>query len=204
MIAGHTNLLSEGGLERFRARLKFAAALGLPIVNTGITAIGFVKEESKEVLAKGIAILRRAVRMAEDFGVLIGLENHPLTGTGLILRNIVKEVNHPKLRINYDTANVIYYDGVRPEDDIKHSIDYLVHVHLKDKSSMEKHKWDFPALGEGIVDFGVILKVLNGSGFSGPLSLEPELDGHPPTAELVDKVLLKSRLHLEAILNTLK
>jgi sugar phosphate isomerase/epimerase len=49
-----------------------------------------------------------------------------------------------------------------------------------------KGDWDFPAIGEGHVDFGRIVEILAAAGFDGPYSVEVEFNGEPwpPLAEV--------------------
>ena len=86
---------------------------------------------------------------------------------------LLAEIGHDWIRINYDPGNVVYYAGVSPEDDIKHALGLLGHVHLKDKRG-GKGVLDFPPLGEGDLDIPSMLGDLRSSGFSGPVSMEIE------------------------------
>ena len=82
-------------------------------------------------------------------------------------------VNSPRVRINYDTANVIFYGNVDPAEDLAACVQDVGYVHLKDKGG-ERTVWDFPALGQGWVDFPRIFEVLRASGNESPLSVEIE------------------------------
>ncbi len=54
----------------------------------------------------------------------------------------------------------------------------MVHCHLKDKRG-EGRVWDFPAIGEGHIDFKAVLGTMEKGGFKGPLSVEIEFHGDP-------------------------
>jgi sugar phosphate isomerase/epimerase len=97
-------------------------------------------------------------------------------GSGESGAQIVRRIGSPWVRLNYDTGNVIFYGGVKPELDIAAAIPYLAHVHLKDKKGGVK-VWDFPPIGMGEVDFPRIFKILAESRFSGPISVEIEVLG---------------------------
>jgi len=60
-----------------------------------------------------------------------------------------------------------------------------VHVHLKDKLG-EGKVWNFPAIGEGDIDFARVLGILDKGGYTGPVSVEIEFVGEPwpPLAEV--------------------
>jgi sugar phosphate isomerase/epimerase len=76
--------------------------------------------------------------------------------------------------LNYDTANVIYYNGdVDPAVDVREVADRVLHVHLKDTDGGEG-EWQFCALGRGRVDFPGVVDALRSVGFRGPYSLEIE------------------------------
>jgi L-ribulose-5-phosphate 3-epimerase len=82
------------------------------------------------------------------------------------------------VKVNYDTANVEHYSGVRAEDDLPTIADRVANVHLKDTRG-GKGVWDFPAIGEGHVDFGRVLEILRGAGYDGPYAVEIEFTGEP-------------------------
>ena len=44
-------------------------------------------------------------------------------------------------------------------DDLKNCADQVAYMHLKDKAGQQK-EWNFPALGEGEIDFSEIFKIL--------------------------------------------
>ena len=46
---------------------------------------------------------------------------------------LIEKINRPNVRINYDTANIEFYDnGTKAEDDLPETVPYLVHAHFKD------------------------------------------------------------------------
>ena len=129
----------------------------------------------KRALADCYAALRRAGDAAGQHGCTLILETHPDLGTnGAVAAQTMAAVNHPHVRVNWDPANVCYYnencDG-RAEFD--RAVPYLGGVHLKDTGG-GFHAWDFPALGAGVVDFPYILGRLVEIGFAGPCTIEIE------------------------------
>ena len=88
---------------------------------------------------------------------------------------LMAEVDHPKVRLNFDTGNIAYYndaaDPVAELDRVKHLVRS---VHLKDNRGGFED-WYFPALGDGgAVDFRRIREILDGVGFLGPYTIEIE------------------------------
>jgi L-ribulose-5-phosphate 3-epimerase len=54
--------------------------------------------------------------------------------------------------------------------------------------------WDFPAIGEGHVDFKAVLDTMERGGFAGPLSVEIEFGGEPwPPLADVTRAMKASR-----------
>ena len=91
---------------------------------------------------------------------------------------LIEKIGRDSIRVNYDTANVEFYSGERAVDDLPKITSYLAHVHLKDTTG-GKGNWNFPALGDGIVDFGRVLEILRDAGYAGPYSVEIEFQGEP-------------------------
>ena len=86
--------------------------------------------------------------------------------TGKIGAEIIKTINHPNIKLNYDTANVVFYGNTRPEEDMKYALPYMGYVHLKESGNGKFGEWNFPALGEGVLDFDKIFDMLKQ--FDGP------------------------------------
>jgi sugar phosphate isomerase/epimerase len=119
--------------------------------------------------------LRAAGVAAKAHGVIIGLETHPDLGTnGAVQIETMRAVNHPNIRVNFDTANITYYnENTSAVDELKKSIDYIATVEFKDHSG-GLETWDFPVLGKGIVDIPAIIAMLREKGYAGPVTLEFE------------------------------
>ena len=83
-------------------------------------------------------------------------------------------MGHPRLGWNLDTANLYYYNqGVDAVEECRRGLDLIRSVHLKDTNGAYQ-TWYFPALGEGIVDFACVFRLLNERGFHGPFTFELE------------------------------
>jgi L-ribulose-5-phosphate 3-epimerase len=170
-ISGHTQLHTKWGARRFRKTLDLAAALGVNVVNTYTGDAG--TEAEREQFFQNVWEL---ADYAASLDITIGIE----TDSNLLPNAseghwIIDKLDRSNIGMNYDTGNVIYYSGVRPEEDIKAAIPYLVHVHLKDKRG-GKGVFDFPQLGAGEIDIASILQTLEAAGYTGPISVEVEFD----------------------------
>lgn len=177
-ISGHVDLTSAIGVEALKRRIDLASELEVTIVNTGTGEAE--TDESKEFFFRNMLDV---AKYAGSRGVTIALETHGgLTGTGPDCLATLARIGSEWVRINYDPANVIYYRGVAPEEDIKVIAPHLAHFHIKDQIGGQGVPM-FPPIGQGIVDFGTIFTHLETIGYDGPLSFEVELDFSKPVTD---------------------
>lgn len=123
-------------------------------------------------------IWQRLRSMGDDaarLGVTVAIETHPdLATNGDIARQTMTAVNHPAVRINFDTANIYYLNqGRTTVAELDKIIDCVASVHVKDTTGGYK-EWDFPTLGTGVVDFPTVFRKLGARGFTGPYTIELE------------------------------
>jgi sugar phosphate isomerase/epimerase len=113
--------------------------------------------------------------VAAGLGVTIVIETHPpLLTNGDLGRQTMEAINHPHVRINFDTANIYFYnENMTAVSELAKVIDYVASVHLKDTPGGYQ-EWNFPVLGTGVVDFPEIFKMLDDRGFAGPFTMELE------------------------------
>jgi sugar phosphate isomerase/epimerase len=176
--------------------MRVAHALDIKVVVAGIE-----QTETGEGEARFRQLVPDIIALAERYDVVVALETHGgLINTGVEGVALLKEIGSERLKLTYDMANVLYYGGVLPADDLglmKSDIGrYIAHVHLKDKANMELRDYDFPPFGTGILHFGPVLELLYAGGYRGVLTLEVELDGRPRSPELVDQALARSYEYL--------
>ena len=119
--------------------------------------------------------LRLAGEVARKSGVTIALETHPDLGTNADVHlQTMKRINHPNIRVNFDSANITYYNKDRDAvSELKKIIEYVATVEVKDHNGRFE-TWNFPALGRGVVDIPGVLKVLEEHGYKGPITMEVE------------------------------
>ena len=159
--------------------IRFAAAIGAPVVNTdeGIRPDWVSMDEAFHVMKY---TLTAVLRTAERYRIFVGIEPHQsISRTTEGLLKIVRLVDSPRLRVNYDTGNV-YLAGGDPYEGLKAVSPLLVHVHAKDitveHADAERGKVTGTpvgcACGDGVIDWERIIAILRGAGFSGVLSVE--------------------------------
>lgn len=184
-LGGHCRLLKDNSIENFNKVLDLAEILGVKYVSTDT---GEIEEEEDE--KRFFKEIREVADYAALKDVCVCIEMHGnWFNTGKKGTEVLKRIDHPNLKINYDTGNVIFFNNTRPEDDIKYALPFLGFMHLKDSSGKYKD-WDFPPIGEGAVDFKKIFTAIKG--YRGPISLEIEFDGKVQPLEKINIGLKKS------------
>lgn len=195
-LSGHSDLTSKEGLEQGKKAVVLTDKFGLDIMNTAIGG-HYSEDEDESAFLENI---RELADFAREHGVKLGIEVHgDITASGHMAREMIKRLDIDNVLVNHDTANCEFYGGVRAEDDVEGMAPYLVHCHLKDKAS-EGKVWNFPAVGEGHVDFEQVLNTLEEEGYEGPYSVEIEFTGEPwPPLEEVDRSMKVSYEHLNKL-----
>ncbi|HOW65930.1 MAG TPA: sugar phosphate isomerase/epimerase family protein [Candidatus Paceibacterota bacterium] len=145
--------------------------------------------------------LRRAGDLAKKHGVTLVLETHPDLGTnGDVQLETMRQVNHPNVRINFDTGNILYYN--RDADVAKELgkiIEYVATVEVKDHNG-EVESWHFPALGRGRVNFPAIFGILRERGYTGPVTMEIEgIKGIQRTRQEIERDIAESVVYLQSL-----
>jgi L-ribulose-5-phosphate 3-epimerase len=166
--------------DQVAAQMPAFAATGARIMFVSVKAEG-------APLATVYGRLREAGAVAAEAGVTIVLETHPdlVTNADVGLATM-QGVNHPNIRINYDSANIYFYNhGVDSAAELRRLAAFVGAVHLKDTDGGYR-SWNFPALGRGVVPFKDIFAVLDAAEFQGPYTLEIEgIEGETRTQRMV-------------------
>ncbi len=122
--------------------------------------------------------LRRAGDAATRHGLTLLLETHPdlVTNADVGLATMAG-VDQPSVRLNFDTANIHFYNDDRdPVAELRRLMPFVAGVHLKDTPGGRGVRL-FPPLGRGIVNIPAVFDVLEAAGFPGPCTIE--LEGPP-------------------------
>src|SRR5580765_6891444 len=195
-LSGHSDLTTAEGLEHGLRAVRWAAAYGLPIMNTAVGGHESADENESAFLGN----VGELADAADEAGVVVALEIHgDIMASSDVTLPLIEKIGRDSIRVNYDTANVEYYSGDRAENDLPKITGELAHVHLKDTTG-GKGNWNFPAAGDGHVDFGRVLSILRDAGYSGPYSVEIEFTGEPwPSLDDVNAAMRRSYEHLSAL-----
>ena len=178
-MCGHTNIQTKEGQDTFKKNLHLAKQLGVEYVtlSTGET------HGDKSVIGDDtelVGIIRELATVAGELDLVMAIETHGNNyATGKSIIELMKKVNMPNVRLNYDTGNVVFYGAIMPYEDLEASTDYITGIHLKDKAG-EQSEWNFPAVGRGDIDFSRILGTLKRKGCTAALSIEIEFTPEGP------------------------
>jgi len=159
----------EETVQPYLERLEKVSAIG--------TAKVFSSVKGSDEVERGVmmARFRGIAERAAEMGVTICTETHPPFGHNAAeMLETMQDVDHPNVRINFDTANVYYYnEDCTAVSELQQVVDYVASVHLKDTDGGTKSA-NFPVVGQGVVDFPEVFRILGEKGFTGPYTFELE------------------------------
>lgn len=198
-ISGHAQLHTEVGVGRLNRVLEACGELGAQVLNT-FTGDAEREEERASFVDNARALADRA----EALGVRLCIENDStLMPTARVGLELLDEIGRDWIQINYDPANVVYFAGAAPEEDVDFALRRLGHVHLKDKRG-GKGVADFPPLGQGELDVAGFLRRLGEIDYAGPVSMEIEFRNWEwPSWEECVEATRRGREHWDALMDGL-
>jgi inosose dehydratase len=170
------------------------------VVQVPICVTGAGRPENDAERKTVVGHLRRLGDTAAGVSVVLALETHkgPTENADAMLA-LMSEVDHPHVRLNFDTGNIGYYNaGVDPCDELEKVKHLVRNVHVKDNRG-KPEDWYFPAVGDGgAVDFTRVRTILDSVGFRGPYTIEIEgILGEPePGLEGRQDRIARSAAHL--------
>jgi L-ribulose-5-phosphate 3-epimerase len=195
-LSGHSDLTTRDGLEHGVKAVRWAGRYGLPVVNTAVGG----HQSADENEAAFLANINELADAAEAAGVVVALEIHgDIMASSDVTLPLLEKIGRDSVKVNYDTANVEFYSGDTAIEDLPKITGELAHVHLKDTTG-GKGNWNFPAIGDGTVDFGRVISILRDAGYSGPYSVEIEFQGEPwPSLDDVNAAMRRSYDRLSSL-----
>lgn len=141
-MSGHTNLMDTARIPDFVKNIRLAHFFGARYI---VSSVGEAHLKDNAVASNAVVAehIRGFLPYLEKYDMILVLEVHGDHGTGAILKEIVNLVGSDRVRINYDTANAIFYGDVDVVQDLGACMDRVGYIHLKDKAGGRK-EWDFP------------------------------------------------------------
>ena len=168
VLRGDTDLAKPSCVEELAVKLETCEKMGVHYIFLSAKRHGVDKEIIYDRL-------RKVGDIAGKHDVTVALETHPDLGTnGDVQLETMRQVNHPNIRVNFDTGNITFYNrNTDAVTELKKIIDYVATVELKDHNG-EYKTWVFPPVGQGVVNMPEIVRLLKEHGYSGPITLEFE------------------------------
>lgn len=168
----------EWRAERVEALKRAAQVAGAIGVQSITTHCGFIPEFPGDPLYEGtVEALKAVCNTCRDEGVEFWFE----TGqeTPITLLRTIQDVGTGNMGINLDPANLLMYGKANPVDALDIFGQYVRGTHCKDGEyptdgrSLGKEK----PMGEGRVNFPVLIPKLKALGYQGHLTIEREISG---------------------------
>lgn len=119
--------------------------------------------------------LAKAAALASRNQAVLVLENEHTCniGTGKELGRILRDVNSPQLRGNWDPGNAAMLNEVPYPDGYRHVRELFEHMHVKDvRKDPRTGKLEWAPVGGGLINYRGHLKALHQDRYAGTLSLE--------------------------------
>lgn len=151
----------------------------------GVTEENFADLPRTVVPNQIVDWLAEAGERAESDGLLLMIEPEPIcwADTARVTADLIERSGAASLRINYDPGNVAWLTGYDPIGEFETASRWIANVHVKDLVPPERGAGRpvFVPAGEGIIDYRAHFAALRTAGYSGPVSLEPHMDGSRET-----------------------
>ncbi|MHB9025094.1 MAG: sugar phosphate isomerase/epimerase family protein [Armatimonadota bacterium] len=172
----------ETRVEQLQRGAEIAGWLG---VEDMATHVGFLPVNPKDPDYLGaVDGLKRVAEFAGERGVYFNFE----TGqeTPMVLLRTIQDIGLPNLGINLDPANLLMYGNGNPVDALNVFGAYVRGVHAKDGEypTDGRHLGHEKPLGEGRVNFPVLVPKLKSLGYAGTLTIEREISGSQQIADI--------------------
>ena len=200
-MSGHTNLMDTARIPDFVNNIRLAHFFGCDYI---VSSIGEAHLEDKAIASNEQVAehIRGFLPYLAQYNMTLVLETHGDHGTGKILADIVALVNSPRVLVNYDTANAIFWglldtDGV--VEDFRNSLPDIGYVHIKDKLGATKD-WNFPALGKGYIPFPKLFGMMDDADNMSPYSIEIEFTAEgPKDLDEINRAVTDSAEYLKSL-----
>lgn len=203
-LAGDPQAIREWGIQQMKYAAKAARNMGAYVVTffmgSPIWKMWYsFPQTSEEQVEQGYQRIKELwspiMDVFDECGVKLALEVHPteIAFDYWSTKKLLETFEYrPTLGINFDPSHLIW-QGVDPAMFLYDFADRVYHVHIKDAKlnlngrngilgshitfGDQRRGWNFVSPGHGDVDFDNIIRVLNQTGYTGPLSIEWEDSG---------------------------
>ncbi len=180
-------------IARIKQVSDFAKKAGIPGVQTHC---GFIPENPNEPLyTETVNAIRTVAQYCKNNGQTFRCETGQETPITLV--RAIKDVGLDNVGVNFDAANLVLYGKANPADAVELLGPYIMGVHAKDGlyPTDPKQLGREVAIGQGKVNFPVIIAHLKRIGYQNPLTIEREIEGAEQT-----KDILAAKAYLEKLI----
>ena len=171
----------------------FAKKAGIPGVQTHC---GFLPENpNKPLYTEGVNAIRTVAQYCKANGQTFRCETGQETPITLV--RAIKDVGLDNVGVNFDLANLILYGKANPVDAVELLGPYIMGIHAKDglfPTDTKQLGREVP-IGQGKVNFPVVIELLKKVGYRNPLTIEREISGAKQAEDI-----LASKAFLEKLI----
>jgi 3-oxoisoapionate decarboxylase len=205
---GHPDGLEAGRNEQawreMNALIPKAACIGAGIMRIVASSLMFRFEPHAPQIEAVARMLKESVKIAQDHGVVLALENH-IDYTSAEILEILHRVDSPALKVNFDTGNTLRM----MEDPVaaaRRLAPYTVATHTKDVDAcrhVRPEEWYFFSsvpVGTGLIDIPGVVRALADAGYQGVLAVESD---HHKDHQDEDQLVAQSITYLRTLLDNL-
>ncbi len=178
-----------------------AQFMGADIMRIVASSLMFRNEPHEPQIKAVVKMLETSVKIAEDCGVVLAIENH-IDYTSEEIYQILERVGSDSLKVNFDTGNTLRM----MEDPVaaaRRLGPYTVATHTKDMDAcrhVRPEEWYFFSsvpVGTGLIDMPGVVKALKASGYTGVLAVESD---HHKDNQDEDQLVADSIAYLKNLL----
>lgn len=180
-------------IQRRKDVSDFAKKAGIPAL---MGHCGFIPEDPNDPLyQEAIQAIRECAAYCRNNGQRFNCETGQETPITLV--RAIRDVGLDNVGVNFDVANLILYGKANPADAVDILGPYVQGVHAKDGlyPTDPKSLGKEVAIGQGKVDFPVIVEKLKKLGYTKPVTIEREIRGDKQTADI-----LAAKAYLEKLI----
>jgi sugar phosphate isomerase/epimerase len=203
---GHPDGLERGqnwtAYDEMVAGIPYAKAIGADVMRVVGSSLMFRHEPHGPQIKALVEMFKKAVKVAEDMGVKLAVENH-IDFTSDEIYQLLCEVDSPNFGLNFDTGNFLRLldDPIKGMEKLA---PYVLATHVKDlmpDKSARPTDWHFFAgvpVGQGLIDNQTLAQLLHKANFKGFLAVEID-HPHKDWTEREDEAVALSIKELKRI-----
>ncbi|HEX8510730.1 MAG TPA: sugar phosphate isomerase/epimerase family protein [Propionibacteriaceae bacterium] len=187
----------QTAVDEFRGAIEVAQVLGADRLRVYAGSWQPEQQDRAAHWDQLVAALRTLAPEAADAGIRLCVENHfgTMTQSAAETAQLVREVDHPAVRVLYDQANLTFTHDEPFAEALRIQGDLVGHVHVKDlvftdpdapfqasetaRVAASERAVRSRVVGDGIVPWEEILSSLSALGYDDVLTLEYEYRWHP-------------------------